>query len=261
MDEPTTLGGYLRAARLHRRLSLGRVSEETRIRSDYLMRIESDEFDFLAPAYVRGFLRAYARFLDIPVEPVIAEFDRRFGRVQTDPRQIAELEKRSKKMRPEPRRLNGRWYRWVAGTGAALLLLALIGLVSGAGRPQRPDVASLQSPLPSSTQTTGIAPEAGPHDESQEISLAEGIEVTIVGVRDVCWVDVTADGTNVYTSPGSGLEIGERIGPFTAREAMDIVLGNAYGVDLIINGRRVGPVGGRGEVATIKLPNQINALL
>lgn len=261
MDEPTTLGAYLRSVRLRRRLSLERASEETRIRRDYLMRIESDEFDFLAPAYVRGFLRSYARFLDVPVDPVVAEFDRRYGRVQTDPRQIAELEKRSKKMRPEPRRLTGRWYRWVAAGGAVLLLLALIGLVSGAGRPRRPDVASRETPTPSVSQATDSATIAGPQDESQRISLTDGIEVTIVGVRDVCWIDVTADGTNVYTSPGRGLEIGERVGPFTAREAMDIVLGNAYGVDLIINGQRVGPVGGRGEVATIKLPNQINTLL
>lgn len=260
MDEPTTLGGYLRSVRLHRRLSLERVAEETRIRRDYLMRIESDEFDFLAPAYVRGFLRSYARFLEIPVEPVIEEFDRRFGRVQTDPRQIAELEKRSKKMPPERRRVNTRWFRWAAGAGAALLLLALIGLVSGAGRPRPPEVA-VESPTPTAPPPSESPVEAGPQDESQRISLADGIEVYIVGVRDVCWIDVTADGTNVYTSPGRGLEIGERVGPFTAREAMDIVLGNAYGVDLIINGQRVGPVGGRGEVATIKLPNQINTLI
>jgi hypothetical protein len=55
--------------------------------------------------------------------------------------------------------------------------------------------------------------------------------------------------------------VGERAGPFTAEESMDVVLGNAYGVDLVVNGRRIGPIGAEGEVATINLPEDIKSLL
>ena len=61
MDNPSSMGAYLRAARRRRRVSIERAAEETRIKADFLMRMESDEFDFLAPAYVRGFLRTYGR--------------------------------------------------------------------------------------------------------------------------------------------------------------------------------------------------------
>ncbi|MGH2730893.1 MAG: helix-turn-helix domain-containing protein, partial [Actinomycetota bacterium] len=62
MPERMTMGAYLRAARRRRRVSIERAAEDTRIRAGFLMRMESDEFDFLAPAYVRGFLRSYARY-------------------------------------------------------------------------------------------------------------------------------------------------------------------------------------------------------
>ena len=51
-------------------MSIERCAEETRIRADFLMRMESDEFDFLAPAYVRGFLKSYAYFLRVKPEPL-----------------------------------------------------------------------------------------------------------------------------------------------------------------------------------------------
>ena len=65
------MGAYLRAARSRRRVSIDRAAEQTRIRADFLMRMESDEFDFLAPAYVRGFLKTYARFLRVEPERLV----------------------------------------------------------------------------------------------------------------------------------------------------------------------------------------------
>ncbi len=80
VTDQATLGAFLRAARRRRRVSIERAADQTRIRSDYIMRMESDEFDFLAPAYVRGFLRTYARFLRVDPTPLLAEFAHTFGR-------------------------------------------------------------------------------------------------------------------------------------------------------------------------------------
>src|SRR5919112_2159746 len=88
VTEPRTIGDFLRAARRKRRVSIERAAEETRIRADYLMRMESDEFDFLAPAYVRGFLKTYARFLRLNAEPLLEDFDRRFGSGRFETQQI-----------------------------------------------------------------------------------------------------------------------------------------------------------------------------
>jgi hypothetical protein len=259
------MGDVLRAARRRRRVSIERAAEETRIRADFLMRMESDEFDFLAPAYVRGFLRNYARFLGLVPDPLVNEFDRRFGVGRADTGQIAALERRTRNA-PRERRRPSSWA--VAATLAACMLgvLAAIGLMQTTEQPPAPDVAER-------SDTTGGnregAEEASPaptpkqrpeRERAESLALANGIEVEVVAKRADCWVSVDADGVSVYSSTPP-LAVGERAGPFSANESMDIVLGNAYGVDLIINGHRFGPFGNQGEVTTINLPQDVKTLL
>jgi len=249
------MGAYLRAARRRRRVSIERAAEETRIRADFLMRMESDEFDFLAPAYVRGFLKTYTRYLRVDAEPLLEEFDRRFGRVVTDPMQIVGLNRRSRKV-PKERRKVSRWgIAAIVATGG-LAALAAVGLLQPDKSNNRPSVATQESPTPSPEPT--ITPTPSPTETTEEIALTEGMDVEITGTRDRCWVSVSADGEDVFTG---FVEIGDEVGPFHAEESMDIVLGNAYGVDLIVNGQTISKVGGQGEVLTIKLPDDIEALL
>ncbi len=75
------LGDEFRAAREARRLSLSDVSEQIHIRSVYLQGIEDEEWSSIgAPVYVRGFIRAYARFLGIDPEPGVEAFNATLGR-------------------------------------------------------------------------------------------------------------------------------------------------------------------------------------
>ena len=263
MTEARTLGDYLRAARRRRRASIERAAEETRIRADYLMRMESDELDFLAPAYVRGFLRSYARWLGIDPAPIVAEFDRRHGAARTDTGQIAALERRARSA-PRQRRGPSRWS--VAATIAALVLcaLAVVGLVTPSEQePTPPDDVALEEPAPEPSESPSPEPSepARPEREPREAKIAfdDGITVEVVATRAPCWVDVTADGAGVAAQT---LAVGQRIGPFTAETRMDVVLGNGYGVDLVVNGRRLkGPFGPSGEVVTFSLPDGIKTLL
>jgi hypothetical protein len=256
------MGDVLRAARRRRRVSIERAAEETRIRADFLMRMESDEFDFLAPAYVRGFLRNYARFLGVSPDPIVGEFDRRYGVGRADTGQIAALDRRTRNA-PRARRRPSSWA--VAATIASLMLagLAVLGLVQGTPEPvPAPDVASGGGPTEAPAEESP-SPSRSPTPEREgppRLALADGIEVEIVAKRAECWVSVDADGVSVYSSTPP-LGIGERAGPFAANESMDIVLGNAYGVDLIINGQRFGPFGNQGEVTTINLPEDVKSLL
>jgi Helix-turn-helix domain/Domain of unknown function (DUF4115) len=265
VTESTSTGALLRTARRKRRVSIERAAEETRIRADFLMRMESDEFDFLAPAYVRGFLRNYARFLGIGADPLLHAFDKRYGTGRADTGQIAALERRSRNV-PRQRRKPSSWA--VAATMASLLLVALaaIGLTQAPEEPAPPGLAdaggdddatgepsaSEQSPSPSPT------PE--PRRERKQLALAHGMEVEVVAKRAECWVSVQADGVDLYTSSPS-LQVGDRVGPFRADESMDIVLGNPYGVDLIINGSRFGPMGEAGLPITVNLPEDVKSLL
>ncbi|MFW5940240.1 MAG: helix-turn-helix domain-containing protein [Chloroflexota bacterium] len=73
MDE---LGIILRDAREMKGLTLVEVQEQTRISARYLEAMESGEYHLLpTPVHVRGFLRNYARFLDLDPEPLVERYE------------------------------------------------------------------------------------------------------------------------------------------------------------------------------------------
>ena len=125
MADRLTMGAYLRAARTEQRISLERAAQDTKIKADFLMRMESDEFDFIAPAYARGFLRSYARFLGLDDEPFLEEFDRRFGTGPVDTVQMvaADRGRQSKVKDHSP------FSRWTIVLGLAAGVLLALGLI------------------------------------------------------------------------------------------------------------------------------------
>jgi cytoskeletal protein RodZ len=68
----STVGEYLRKTREARKLSLEQAAAVTRVRLSYLIAIENDEQnDLPSVVQARGFLRLYASFLNIPVQPLL----------------------------------------------------------------------------------------------------------------------------------------------------------------------------------------------
>ncbi|HXC02542.1 MAG TPA: helix-turn-helix domain-containing protein [Opitutaceae bacterium] len=70
-----TIGERLEEARKRKGISLREAAEATKIRGDYLLKFESNQYDLNLPEiYVRGFLRSYASFLKLSVEKITADF-------------------------------------------------------------------------------------------------------------------------------------------------------------------------------------------
>jgi cytoskeleton protein RodZ len=70
------IGLQLRQKREARSLTIDQAASATRIRAHYLTALETGEFGLLpSPVHVRGFLRAYAEFLDLDAEPLLAELE------------------------------------------------------------------------------------------------------------------------------------------------------------------------------------------
>jgi cytoskeleton protein RodZ len=263
------MGAYLRDARRRRRVSIDRAAEQTRIRPDYLMRMESDEFDFLAPAYVRGFLRTYARFLRVNEDPLVAEFDRKYGRGKTDTSSITALNDRARRVPRQRRPLNS-WTVAALLAAFTLVALAVVGVISDQ-RNQDPagDRAAEEQPAAEPTQTPDDEPadderEATPTEPSEPeedettLALEDGLQVQLVAKRARCWIEVTSDG-ELVTPGGITLELGDRSETFTADDSMEIVLGYAEGVNLIVNGRNLGPPGGP-DAIVVSLPEDVQDL-
>jgi len=76
-----TIGERLEDARKRKGISVREAAESTKIRGDYLQKFEGNSFDIdLPPLYLRGFLRTYARFLELDAERIVSEVDAALGR-------------------------------------------------------------------------------------------------------------------------------------------------------------------------------------
>jgi cytoskeleton protein RodZ len=263
LSQPITMGAYLRAARRKRRVSIERAAEDTRIRADFLMRMESDEFDFLAPAYVRGFLKTYARFLRVDPEPLLEEFDNRYGTGRVNTAQILAHDRSTKA--PKERRPLSSWTMAAALAAVGLLTLFVIGLVSGPDDEPAARVALDKGAAPSpsnearpspSAASTAPSPSVSSEPDDASIALDNGMDVEITAATGRCWVEVQSDGVPDFRGT---LEIGD-VQIVHADSEMSIVLGNAAGVELSVNGHNLGAPGGAG-VLVIHLPQDIKSLV
>lgn len=74
MEEQPPIGVTLREARLRQDLEISECARATRIRERYLVAIEDGRFESLPdPAYVNGFVRAYAAHLGVIVDGPVRE--------------------------------------------------------------------------------------------------------------------------------------------------------------------------------------------
>jgi Helix-turn-helix domain/RodZ C-terminal domain len=210
-------------------MSLADVAAATNIRQSYLESLENDDplEAFPAPVYERYFLREYARFLGVEEESHVKAAE---GRLETVEPGI-ELPPPAV---PPPR-------RWV---GPVLAVAAVGGLIFLA-------VTSFRShpePRPSTaTRPPAAVPRVAAPSPTPTLSPAHrtGIQATLRFAAP-SWVQATVDGKilSAATYPANGSV------SFHGRRTLELILGNAGGVDLRINGKHV-RTGQSGQVITL----------
>ena len=78
------VGQKLREQRVTKGLTVEEVSKATKIRASYLLAIEKGEYQKLpASTYIQGFVRNYAKYLNLKEEEVLAIFRREFDEEKT----------------------------------------------------------------------------------------------------------------------------------------------------------------------------------
>lgn len=123
----TTLGADLQRCRKARGWSIEAASHATKIKPDQIAAIERNDFEnFPSTAYLRGFLRIYARAVGLDERLVLAKFDGK----PTTPEQgmvsataIDALPPVTRHDHSAPPRVPA--WAWMAGAGAALLVLGI----------------------------------------------------------------------------------------------------------------------------------------
>lgn len=77
-DDPEGPGSQLREARHRANFSLEEISAELHLNAETVRALEENCFEGLpAPAFVRGYIRCYARLLNLPPGPILEAYDRK----------------------------------------------------------------------------------------------------------------------------------------------------------------------------------------
>lgn len=239
-----SIGAAVAAARLEASLSLAEVSERTRIRSSVIAEIEDDNFTHCGgDIYARGHLRAIATAVGADGQQWVDEYDRTYGSNVPTVTEVFEAES------AKPRRTPG--MNWSALMAAALVLvvgLVVVQLATGSDEPGRPPTTvAEQTPSPSVEPS-----QTAPAEEPTQLAQAQPDEVVLQIAAlpaGISWVRVTDPAGQVLFE--GNLSAGQTK-TFRDDKYLQVVLGNAAGVELTVNGQDLGSPGGPGDVLNLK---------
>lgn len=259
-------GRYLKAVRLEKKISLEQVAEQTRIGMGNLLLVEQENHEQLpAEVFVKGFLRAYAAAVGADGDEAVRLYESGLDVAQKN----AEPETSDGKSRRRSRR------RLIVGFG---LLLGIIGVSIAALSFLRPTPGTQQPLLspppivedkpvvkdkPLAEDKPVIAEKPIVKDEpaaaeplspaglpaEPEKTTPEKLSLQITAQENT-WIKVIVDekeSTEYSLKPGDDIEL-------EATTGYNLLIGNAGGVKLALNGKPVALAGESGQVVTIELP-------
>ena len=273
-DKTASYGLYLQTVRVEKGVSIEKVAAETRIRGEILRAIEAEDHRHLPDdVFVKGFLKSFSEA--IGADP--AETLRRFAERRAA-HQPALLSVEKTRVPKGPSWLTLLWISvvMIALVAGTLLVSELVyrkdaGEAARQPAPTATQAPAVQEPTPPApsavAQTSSEAPVAeeamgravsppGSNAGNEEPAAAEapppksdGYLLEIVCDEDT-WLKVIADdapASEHLLKPGDTLYL-------KADTRFNLLIGNAGGVSVQLNGKPVPVPGGSGEVVNLELP-------
>lgn len=276
MDERETLGKYLKNQRESKKISLRDVSKNTRVREHILRAIEEDQLTLLpAATYVRGFLLAYAKYLRLDPNDVLLRYERALKGEPAAPPAPQPLKPRRKipptqPSKPKQKVLWNTNQTWaVVGVIVASFIIFYFFSPYSSKLPIEPlperSVEGKPSIVPSPpAAATTRTPEEKPVVEARKPLTPSSLVTATTSVQEKkalslqlkaaeeTWVSLQVDDQperEMTFKPGEGSSV-------QASNRIRMKIGNAGGLDLILNGRPLGKFGQSGEVVALVITSQ-----
>jgi cytoskeleton protein RodZ len=244
------IGSQLRTAREAKGLSIGAVSQRTRVPARALSAIERNDRTALPPPpFSRGFVRNYAEEVDLDPDSLVREYFAQFPELAVAPPTI--------NVRTLPDVSWEEPSRWGGMATAVFILLAVVVTAVVLGRRSEPS----NEPTPVGTSGESAAPvapaPATPSIEQPATMPAaptppaspSGPLTVVLSMSRPCWVAATVDGQRTIYRVLQGGETATLAGTGT----IAIRFGDAGAVKWTINGRDPGTPGGAGAVRDIRI--------
>lgn len=249
-------GSLLRRTREAKGISLEEASRITRIGKNYLLDIEENHFEKLPNlAYVKGFLRSYAAFLELPAEAVLGLYDRSHQEEQPSPERPAEA---TEKRKPQP-------VAYVVV--AAVVIVAAIGYMIGQEEelpPPAPPVQREVVPVPvppvQAPVSSAKAPESpvAPKPSNQKAvssddTPAKGVFLRLK-INEDTRIFMNIDG---HVTQEYALNAGDLI-EWKGEKFFIVDVDDPAAVEAELNGKKLQPLGPAGTPARVVLrPNGV----
>lgn len=237
-----SLGSLIAKARKDAGLSLEDLAAKTNIRMSVLSEIEKNNFEHCGgETYARGHVRNIAAILKADQKEFIRLYEEEQG---GETRSIKDLLIENSVMRlpAEARKISWK----------VLVLISVVSLfVVGIGQVVISNINTNDvvgaAPSASASPTAAESPSAEPSAEST-FSSGTGVEVVINAVRAKSWLFVSdASGRTLF----SGQVSRGAVKVFSSDSQLNLKVGNAGGVDLKVNGKKVEAIGVDGEVVSV----------
>jgi len=237
-----SLGSLIAKARKDAGLSLEDLAAKTNIRMSVLSEIEKNNFSHCGgETYARGHVRNIAAVLKADQKEFIRLYEEEQG---GETRSIKDLLIENSVMRLPAEARKVSW--------KVLVMISVVSLFAvGIGQVVISNINTNDvvgaAPSTSASPTAAESPSAEPSAEST-FSSGTGVEVVINAVRAKSWLFVSdASGRTLF----SGQVSRGAVKVFSSDSQLNLKVGNAGGVDLKVNGKKVEAIGVDGEVVSV----------
>ena len=237
-----SLGSLIAKARKDAGLSLEDLAAKTNIRISVLSEIEKNNFSHCGgETYARGHVRNIAAVLKADQKEFIRLYEEEQG---GETRSIKDLLIENSVMRLPAEARKVSWKVLVMISVVSLFVVGIAQVVIS--NINTNDVVGA-APSASASPTAAESPSAEPSTQST-FSTGTGVEVVINAARAKSWLFVSdASGRTLF----SGQVSRGAVKTFSSDSQLNLKVGNAGGVDLKVNGKKVQALGVDGEVVSV----------
>ena len=234
-----SIGSTVRTARENANMTIGELSDKTRLRPTLLSGIERDDFSTCGGnVYARGHLRTIATLIGLNANELVAQFDNAHAT------SIESLEVSSRSFSEVSGTKSGLpWRRLSVIAGVAALSLLVWTVVPGfhAVTPSKPGSSIPQAVVPQSP-----SPVKGTDPPTGAVATKSGsVTVMVTSSSGSSWLAASnSSGTQLFSS----MLYRGMSKTFTDAQQIYLTIGNAGGVEITVNGKSLGVPGGNGQV-------------
>ena len=249
------VGATLRRARMLKRLTLEQIAHSTKINAATLEALEGNDFDRVpASIYTRGFLRTFAREVDLDPEETVEQFleqcaaprPEQMVSASAEPAPVVEAGMDTEAPRQRTN-VGGRLLRFPSVAAALILVAGVLyfGMTRQTGEPTATSTAeaATETAQPVLTPVSDVARASNVEPE------ALTIELTASGP---CWVSATADRESALSRL---LQAGEKH-EIHAKNELVLRVGDPSTVAISVNGVAGRPLGRPGQPVTVQINKQ-----